>query len=165
MKKLLGTALLLASLSVNADLYGGAHYTEISDDILSLGGAGVTLGYELATTPKTSFIGEIRTGVGIKDDTYESYYDVALELDSYYIFTAKGKYITDSGVYLLALASQATIEVTASFDKYSDTASETEAGFGLGLGYDFETSGIDTELTFETFDDSDLIAFNVKFDF
>lgn len=162
MKKLLTAALLLIATTANADLYGGAHYLQMGDSDITLGGAGVTLGYEHAFTPNTAGIIEVKAGLGAQDDTYNG---VDVDLDGYRIISLKARQETKAGVYLLGILSHATIEVDANYQGYSASTTETEIGYGAGIGYDFERSQIDIELTYEKFDDVNVATINFKFDF
>ena len=157
---LLATTLLASS--AQADLYGGGHYSQFSDGDISLNGLGVTVGYEHSLTPKFDAIIEMKAGIGIKDESHQG---VKVELDNYKIFSAKAKYRINSGFYALAILSRATIDLEADFQGQEVETSDNETGFGLGLGYDFETSRIDTELTYEKFDGFDIVTVNFKFDF
>lgn len=162
MKKLLTAALLLTATTANADLYGGGHYTQLESDGIKLGGIGANLGYEHSINMKTAVIAEAKFGLGVQDETE---YGVNLELDDYRIFSVKAKYITDTGVYFTGSLSHATINLTASYRGYEYSDSGSEAGYGAGIGYDFETLQTDVELTYEKFDDVNVATINFKFDF
>ncbi|WP_333973210.1 outer membrane beta-barrel protein [Alteromonas mediterranea] len=165
-KAILSAALLSVSLSASANWVLGVGYGNISDsdgDIdISLGGVIASAGYQYQVNSNFNLVPEVRLGTGISDDDVMG---VNVELDSFYAMSIRGEYTVAEGMYIYVVPSYGKLEVTASAGGFSESAeSDWEFGLGGGVGYKFtQTNAV--ELSFETFDDVDVLSIGAKFAF
>ena len=162
-KKIAAVSLLAALPAVaSAEWVGGLGFNMWDDDFLSLNSIAGSIGYKFGPQGEgLKFIPEFRYGLGMGDDNFEG---VDAEIDSFVALSAKGQYDFTGGGYVFAMLGWVDFEVEASGPGGSGSASDDETGFGIGAGFQFNES-VATELSFENYDDTDIISLAVKFHF
>ncbi len=162
---LLATIILFFSIPASAQWVAGGGYINLSDSedgvSVDLGGIYGSLAYVIEAEGNLTFMPELRLGLGVSDDTISG---VKVELDNFFAFSVRGQFDFDSGVYLYAAPSYARAELTASAFGLSVSDDDWEFGFGGGFGYKFseQTWG---ELSYETFDGTDVLSIGLRYAF
>tara|TARA_Y100000296_G_scaffold67947_1_gene80922 strand:+ start:1307 stop:1813 length:507 start_codon:yes stop_codon:yes gene_type:complete len=165
-KAILTAALVSVSMSASANWVLGVGYSNLSDDEgdidISLGAIVASAGYNYAVNETFTLVPELRYGIGVSDDEISG---VEIELDSFYALTLKGEFNVSDNVYAYVAPSYGKLELTASASGVSvSESSDWEFGFGGGLGYKFNPA-TSVEVSYETFDGSDVLSLGVKFAF
>jgi len=165
-KAILSAALLTVSMSASANWEFGIGYTNVSDDDgdidISLGGIVASAGYQYQVNDGFQLVPEVRIGTGVSDDTV---FGVDVELDSFYAVSLRGEYTLADNMYVYIVPSYGKLELTASANGFSES-SDSDWEFGLGGGFGFmvtETTSV--EVSYETFDDADVLSIGAKFAF
>lgn len=162
---LIALSFLFISIPASAQWVAGGGYLNVSDDDggvdVSLGGLYGSVGYVIESEGNFYFLPEVRLGVGISDDTV---FGVDVELDTFFALSVRGQYDFDSGLYLYAAPSYARAEFTASSGGVSVSDDDWEFGIGGGAGYKFSDT-VWGELSYETFDGTDIVSLGLKFGF
>ncbi|MFT5605684.1 MAG: opacity protein-like surface antigen [Paracoccaceae bacterium] len=181
MKKIvLGMLLASSSLTVMAvenelssDWFGGINYINLSaddeSDDFSLGGVVGSLGYKFKSGGDFYLIPEVRVGVGASDGSYSiGEVNVDVKLDRFLALSLRGQFELDNGVYLFAAPTYMNTELTITAkvrgQKFEETGSTSEFGVGGGAGYNF-TKTVSAEVTYELFDDVDVVGLGLNFHF
>lgn len=165
-KSLLALALSLTSIGASANWVGGINYTSVNEDLGYIGDVNIDtinleLGYKYNTAEQFKLIPSLRFGFGISNDSGRSYWSsVEFSVDSYYLFTLRGQYEYDNGVYLYGAPSVGTYNLSV-----NDTSdSSNKFGFGAGIGFK-ANDAMAFELSLERVDDADLVSAGIKFGF
>ncbi|WP_218311180.1 outer membrane beta-barrel protein [Alteromonas antoniana] len=173
--KALAAALTLAfSSSALADWNLSASYNNFSDDTdgidISMGAvtAGVGYKYEYPNS-KFSVMPELRIGTGVKDDDFVLWYgdmglSATVEIKTFTALSVRGQYEISDSVSVFVQPVYANLDVEVSL--YGESASDDEWDFGVGAGliaraneqYSFEVS-------YERFDETDVISAGVRYHF
>lgn len=156
--------LMLAAVPANAQWVIGGGYYNVSDDEdgidISMGALVASLGYRFPMEGNFSLTPELRVGIGAGDD---SLFGVDVEIDRLIALSLRGEYLFDSGLYLFGAPSYADIEIEASSGGFSVSESGSEFGIGGGVGFRFSDTAM-IELSYETFDGTDVVGVEIKFD-
>jgi len=160
------TAIVLLSLlpfAANAEWVGGVGYVNLSDDDggidVSLDAIAASIGYRFASENDFFLMPEFRIGIGVGDDTVLG---VNVEVESLLAFSVRGQYDFASGAYVYAAPSYANLDLKATSGSVSASEDDWEFGFGAGFGYRF-TDTVSGELSYETYDGTDVIGVAAKF--
>ena len=161
------TVLLLSAMpfAANAGWVGGVGYVNLSDSEggidISLNAIAASIGYRFESETNFSFMPELRYGFGVGDDDILG---VKVEIESILALSVRGQYDFESGVYLFGAPAYANLDVKASSGGLSASDDDWEFGVGGGIGYMFseQASG---ELSYETYDGTDVIGVAVKVSF
>ncbi|GEA11955.1 outer membrane beta-barrel protein [Alteromonas sp. KUL49] len=165
-KALLAAAILGTSLSASANWELGVGFGNFSDSDdgvdLSLGGLMVSGGYQFDLTESVSLTPQLRYGIGLQDDEVSG---IDVELDNFYALSVKAQTMLGEGVYAYLVPSYGKVELTGSAGGFSISAdSDWEFGYGAGLGYMVSDTAW-LEVSYESFDGTDLLSFGAKFTF
>lgn len=164
MKRFMAIALLsLLPFAANAEWVGGVGYVNLSDDDggidVSLGAIAASIGYRFDTEGDFSLIPEFRLGTGVGDDTVLG---VDVEVESLLAFSVRGQYDFASGAYVYAVPAYANLDLKATSGGVSASDDDWEFGFGAGAGYMFSDK-VSGELSYETYDGTDVFSIAAKF--
>jgi opacity protein-like surface antigen len=135
----IGSVTLLGAGTAQAQNgYAGANlnfleYSEngIDDD------ASLTAGtFRLGAQINQYLSGELRAGIGFNDDTVNiSGYKVDIELDSFFGAYLRGGFPVTEKIYPYAVFGVTRGKLTASFQGFSKSDSETDTSFGVGVDF------------------------------
>lgn len=167
-KTLLAVTLAATSFVSAANWVGGVSYVNVSSDSdldVSLGGIGGSIGYKFENEKNVTFQPEFRYAIGFSDDDVNDFGTrINIEMDSFISLSVRGQYNFENNAYVFAVPTYSNLEVTAKAGGSSASDDEWEFGFGAGAGYQFnEKTAI--ELTYESYDDTDVIVAGLKFNF
>lgn len=165
-KAILAAAILGTSLSASANWELGVGYGNISDSEdgvdLSLGGLMVSAGYQYNVSDSVTLTPQVRYGIGIQDDEISG---IDIELDNFYALSLKASTSLGEKAYAYVVPSYGKLELTGSAGGYSISAdSDWEFGFGAGVGYSLSENA-SIEVSYESFDGSDVIGLGAQFTF
>jgi predicted porin len=169
------TALALVALSLpltvsanNWSVGGGyLNFSNDSDGIdVSLGSLYGSVAYIYQTEHKKfSIVPELKLGTGISDDSVRLYgTKVDVELERFVNFSVKAQYDVTDQVFVFVMPSYANAKIEASVGGFSESDSEWEFGVGTGIGYQFNAQ-TDVALSYEKFDDTDVISAGFNYSF
>jgi len=153
------------SFAANAEWVGGVGYFNVSDSEggidISLNAVGASIGYRFEGEGDFSFMPELRVGTGVGDDEV---FGVTFEIESLIALSIRGQYDFASGAYLFGAPAYANLKLKGSAGGESASEDDWEFGIGGGFGYMFSdrASG---ELSYETYDGTDVIGVALKFTF
>lgn len=173
--KALASALTLAfSSSALADWNLSASYNNFSDDTdgvdISLGTitAGVGYKYEYPNS-KFSVMPELRIGTGVKDDDFVLWYgdmglSATVEVKTFTALSVRGQYEISDSVSVFVQPVYANLDVEVSL--YGESASDDEWDFGVGAGLIAQANEqYSFEVSYERFDETDVISAGVRYHF
>lgn len=165
-KSLLISSLLSLSFAASADWQFGGGYSSISSDgntpDVTVGALYGTAGYQFDIDQNgLSLIPELRLGVGVVDDNIGA---VDVDLDRYIAASFRVRQAFDNGMYIYAMPTYANVKLEAELNGNKATNSNSDWGYGLGIGYQFsKNSGF--ELSYEDVSDADIVSIGYKYSF
>ena len=163
MRRFVSLAVLaLIPCMANAEWVVGGGFYNLSDEDggidVSLNAIVASVGFRFESGVNFAVMPELRIGTGVGDDTVVG---VDVEIDSLLALSVRGQYEFDSGVYLFGAPAYANLDLKASAGGFSASDDEWEFGIGGGVGY--RSNNVSGELSYETYDDTDVIGIAVKF--
>lgn len=152
--------------TVSADWNVAAGLTNFSDSDdgidISLNAITAGVGYEFASSDNQfSFMPELRIGSGTDDDNTGG---IKLEIERYVAISVRGIYHASDAIYIYAQPSYANLKIKGT--GFGQTASDDEWEFGVGAGVGFNaTEQLSFELSYENFDETDVITGGMRYAF
>jgi len=138
----IGSATLLgaAGTAQAQNGYAGANLNFLDLDYSQNGindDASLTAGtFRLGAQINKYLSGELRAGMGFSDDTVNiSGYKVDIELDSFFGAYLRGGFPVTEKIYPYAVFGVTRGKLTASFQGFSESDSETDTSFGVGVDF------------------------------
>ncbi|WP_318493415.1 outer membrane beta-barrel protein [Photobacterium leiognathi] len=160
------------SQKVPGDIYAGAQYQIISDDVVDLGSATLVAGYKHQLAPKIAVGPELKLGFGIGDDQVGSNQQVELDLSLNTMMSAgvRGEYQFNEKFKAFTSLTYANFDLEATLkDKVSGqsaSASDDQWEFGYGVGLSYEVvNNLDIVTSYETYasGDIDLLSIGLSY--
>ena len=174
LKQVMLTTLLMGfSYTAFANWVGGFsyhHFMEEGDGIsLNLGAVSGSLGYKVPMENNFYMIPEVRVGFGVRDDVISVLgNDIEAGIDGFFVVSLKGQREFDNNLYVFIAPSYGNVDVTASAfvngQSFSGNEDTWVFGIGSGVGYRFNQN-MSAELSYETFDGTDVLSAGLKMNF
>jgi len=164
-KKMTVTTLaLLLSSSAMAQVVGGIGYYNFDDEgsDIDLAIVTATIGYKFSSENSNfSMTPELRAGAGVKDDTYLG---VNVKISQAYGLNVRGQWDFNNATYFFIAPSYMNFELEASAGGFKASEDDWQFGGGAGVGFKFSDNG-GVELSYEKFNDAEVLGLGVRFGF
>lgn len=169
----LACSLLIASHSATSAVSLSLGYSDFSTDTegfdISLSAMTLGVGYELQTnSERFTLMPEFKIGVGVSDDTAELFGDdvfpADVEVRRYLALSIRGNYALSDSAYVFIQPAYANLDVEVSAFGTRSNDDEWEFGFGIGAGFS-PSEAISLEVSYESFDDTDVLSGLIRYRF
>lgn len=162
----ISSAAMVTAQTASAEIVTGIAYqsADIEDSgvDIRLGLVSATVGYKFATSASNfSITPEFRLGTGISDDKDLG---ITVKAKRFYGANVRAQWDLSNNAYLYAAPSYTNFEFEASTANLKLREDDWEFGGAIGAGYKL-SSNLNLELTYEMFDNADLLGVGARYSF